>query len=634
MMQMGIDLAQEPDFGIVGINIRPAACHVEANEVITRVEPKVMEVLVLLARAKGANITREQLIHQCWEGRVVSDDAITRTLSKARKIGTLTNPPAFRIETRPKVGVRLVSSKQVQNPLSVLNSQTGTPIEPLLIVFPFENLSSDPDMQFFSDGVSEEVLGRIIRGSKLKVLGPASSFQFRGAQKTGAAEALGATHIIDGSVRRAGNRVRINAHLTEAATGAGLWSEQFERDLGDIFALQDEIASGIAQALFAKFTPARLNPIDPAIYDLYLRAREIETNPETLLRSIASLERVTEFAPDFDDAWGRLAALRGFMRLNLPYRDRTVLTAQTHDAIARCYQLNSNNLEANYADYWLSAPFGDFVEQERIVERALSRENTIGNDLALASFHFFNVGRCRRCREVGEASIKVDPSGWGASINHAISLWPSHGADQAISAMHKHVEAFPDDQQAAAYLILMACYSGNWTEVDWMTDPKRLSQFPLRENAGILATATVMRFPTPENKQYLLNAMKLRAQKIGAIDCSTMVMASLIGRAEQAYASIADFPIGPTGSKGEPLGLMGFRTHLLFSPANKQGRNDPRFVPFCARLGLVRYWLETGFWPDCADEVPYDFRAACKAASATQIDRFDRFVTSEPRPPE
>src|SRR6185295_12417058 len=117
---------------------------------------------------------------------------------------------------------------------------------PLLAVLAFDNLSNDPEMQFFSDGVSEEIIQRVSRGSQLKVIGRTSSFQFRGDRKAGAANALHCTHVLDGSIRRAAARVRVSAHLIEAASQTTLWSERFERGLEDIFAVQDEISEHIA----------------------------------------------------------------------------------------------------------------------------------------------------------------------------------------------------------------------------------------------------------------------------------------------------------------------------------------------------------------------------------------------------
>jgi TolB-like protein len=623
MSDVSINLAREPDFGIVGLSISPQECKVEANDVTTRVEPKVMEVLVVLARAQGENVTRDQLISACWEGRVVSEDAITRILSKARKIGTLTNPPAFQIESRPKIGVRLVQSDQVADLRLAKVARPEQADAPLLIVFPFENLSSDADMQFFSDGVSEEVLSRILRGSMLRVIGPTSSFKFRGPNKSGAAEALGATHVVDGSLRRAGNIVRISAHLTEVATGAGLWAETFQRDLGDIFALQDEIADGIAQALFAKFTPAKLTPIDPATYDLYLRAKDMETITERQLVSIASLERVTQTAPEFADGWGRLATLRALMRLNLPHGERGPITAQLRNDIARCYALDPTNREANYADFWLTPSFGAFTEHERFVQKALSQPNPSSDDLACASFHYCNVGRLKLSFTFAERARGLDPSSWAVMLANAIALWVNGYPESASDAFKAVTQKWPQDQQATAVLLLLACWRGDWAEIDRLTDPKRLAQFPLREHSGILATSVVMRHPTPENKRFLFEMMKARAQKMGAIDAIPLTFSSMIGMASEGYDAFAPLPFGPSGSKSDHLGMMGHRTLLLFTPPNKAGRADPRFVQLCARLGFVEYWLATDNWPDCVDEVPYDFKAVCLAARDVPKDRFE-----------
>ena len=149
------------------------------------------------------------------------------------------------------------------------------PREALLTVLPFNNLSNDPDLTYFSDGVSEEILYTVGAIEGLRVVGRASSFQFRGADKSvrNVAEALGATHILDGSVRRAGDRVRIHVELVDTHSQATLWSDRYDRSLTDIFALQDEIAAAIATALNRQFAPVRSAiTVDPQAYDLYLRA--------------------------------------------------------------------------------------------------------------------------------------------------------------------------------------------------------------------------------------------------------------------------------------------------------------------------------------------------------------------------
>ena len=184
--------------------------------------------------------------------------------------------------------------------------------QPVLAVLAFDNLSGDPDMVWFSDGVSEEIQQTVSRGAGLKVVGRTSSFQLRGADKDirRVAGELGATHILDGSVRRSGGTVRIAAQLIECAGQTTLWSDRFDRDLSDVFALQDEIAAAVAAALQIAFTPpASPFAFDPSVHDLFLRAQtrleyvDLDKTVETL----GMLEEVVALAPDFARAWALLA---------------------------------------------------------------------------------------------------------------------------------------------------------------------------------------------------------------------------------------------------------------------------------------------------------------------------------------
>ncbi len=200
-------------------------------------------------------------------------------------------------------------------------------VDPVLTVLPFDNLSTDPEMQFFSDGVSEEIIQRLSRGAKLKVIGRTSSFEFRGEKKSEAARALKCSHLLDGSVRRSGARVRIAAHLVEVASHTTLWSEHYDRGLDDTFAVQDEISEAIAGALDETFTSFSTKAIDPVAYDLYLRASIKSYAPAELHASVGLLEAAVQRAPNFAEAWGRLAYLRGGARLYQPFAERAASAA-------------------------------------------------------------------------------------------------------------------------------------------------------------------------------------------------------------------------------------------------------------------------------------------------------------------
>ena len=176
----------------------------------------------------------EDLVEVCEVAEPGGAD-LTRPPSseKAHRADDEETPPAVRDGTRAPALPNGLATKSVTT-------------EPPLAVLAFDNPSSDPEMQFFSDGVSEEIIQRLSRGAKLKVIGRTSSFQFRGERKAEATQSLDCSHVLDGSIRRAAGRVRISAHLVEASSRTTLWSDRYDRSLEDIFAVQDEISENIA----------------------------------------------------------------------------------------------------------------------------------------------------------------------------------------------------------------------------------------------------------------------------------------------------------------------------------------------------------------------------------------------------
>ena len=267
-----IDLAAERDFTLGALQVHPSSREVVNGTGSEVLEPRVMQVLVVLAQRRGQVVSRDTLVGLCWAGRSIGEDAIQRAIAKLRKVGETTG--AFMIETIARVGYRLKSVGGAAETVAAAPASA----EPILAVLPFDNLSDDRDAQFFSDGMSEEILHTIARAQGLKVVGRTSAFQFRGTDKSvrKVSSELGATHVLDGSIRRVGNRIRIGAHLVEASSQTTVWSEQYDRDLSDVLRLQTEIAEAIAATLRAKLLAKEHAPsIDPGAYDLYLRARQM-----------------------------------------------------------------------------------------------------------------------------------------------------------------------------------------------------------------------------------------------------------------------------------------------------------------------------------------------------------------------
>lgn len=238
-----VDLAREPAFRLARIDVRPATREVLAAGLRQVLEPRVMQVLVALARRRGEVVSRDELIGACWRGRVVGDDAVARCISALRRLAAACGGLA--IETIERVGYRLHEEADGRS------GRHAAASEALLAVLPFDNLSDETDLSHFCDGVAEEILLAVAGGTALKVIGRAASFRFRGDHKVvrRVADELNATHVLDGTVRRSGGRVRVSAQLVECEGQTVLWTERFDRELADAFALQDAVAEVIAAAL-------------------------------------------------------------------------------------------------------------------------------------------------------------------------------------------------------------------------------------------------------------------------------------------------------------------------------------------------------------------------------------------------
>ena len=486
------------------------------------------------------------------------------------------------------------------------------PAETLLAVLPFDNLSSDAEMEFFSDGVSDDILGRIMRGSKLQVIGRTSSFQFRGADKPKAAAALGASHVLDGSIRRAGNRVRITAHLTEAASQKTLWSDKFDRELEDIFAVQDEISQAIADALDAAFFPEATGKIDPLAYDLYLRGKDYDTNPEHIRDKIGLLEAAVKIAPEFGAAWGSLALQRQYSNMLTPYAERAPIQAVIAEEIHRSQTLDPENVDASMAEFFRLDPFGNFLGQQGVIQHLQRIGPNSPEALAMVAFHFGAVGRAKEAAASAANGKALDPLSPLANAVLGTSLWRSGQIESGRAELHRAAEIWPDDHNIASVYLIACAHARDWVAVDRLIDPARLERYPLREAQRTVRWVAALRDPTPEKRQQYFETFARQTRSTGHIDARGFAFLAALDFVDEAYELLDRVKLGPSGGRQDALGNFAYRTPMLFMAAFPKLSADPRFVKLCARLGLVEYWLATQNWPDCAEVVPYDFRAECE----------------------
>ncbi|MCL4713798.1 MAG: tetratricopeptide repeat protein [Hyphomonadaceae bacterium] len=501
--------------------------------------------------------------------------------------------------------------------------------EPVLAVLPFDNESDDPQMGYFSDGVAGEIIMTLLRQSKIKVIGRTSAFQFRGGRKIEAAEALRATHVLDGAVRCAGPKLRVNAQLIDAATGVAFWSERFDGERVDAFALEDDIAAKVAASLRRSLAQSErvARPINPAAYDLYLRARQIWLMLSDIEEDQAEvlLERCVALAPDFADGWAALASVRAFL---LP-RSRDMIGEPQHDAALaaaeRALELDPDCAQAFAALSLLKPAFGDHVEKLRLVDEALKRTPNDASLHVARSAWLYGVGRMSDAAAALEIASRLDPLGPAVEGLRASLMTARGDVDTALEIMQAAWARWPDSAFIWYLMWSTYCAAGRIDEAEALAAPGAPPRRSVAErDIGVLRNYAAMLRLKPEERRDACERLCAHiANGDGPITLSTILFAAAHGCPDRALdvleaAIDAGRDIRPDNHDAFGMARAQSPLQLFVSNGGTPVWTHRRFPRLAARLGLAQYWTETNRWPDCAAQVDYDFKAACREALSAQ----------------
>jgi len=417
--------------------------------------------------------------------------------------------------------------------------------------------------------------------------------------------------VLDGSVRRASGRVRINAHLVEASTETSMWSDQYDRSLDDIFSVQDDISENIAAALNTTFSRGSTPTVDSAIYDLYLRASLTSYAPDELRTHIGLLEVATQRAPEFTEAWARLAYSRAWLGFYEPFARRAEIGAVVVREAEQALVSDPQNVDALVAKLFVIAPFGQFVEADAALEHIRQAPGT-GDGKKYVGWYMRNFGHVRESLVEDERAYLSDPLDPMCANVVALARMAAGRIEEAVPVYEDLMQRIPDMSFPFSSLLRAKALLEDWAGVDELLELAQ--ERPLREFEDGLSFIRVKRDPTPDNVGNWWRELEAQIDRSGFVDVSRLVYAAHLGLVEEAFRIAESVRLGPVGTDDDIMGPDGYRTSLLFQVRMPEIRNDPRFVHLCSRLGLVEFWTATGKWPDCADEVPYDFRTACKKA--------------------
>jgi TolB-like protein len=475
---------------------------------------------------------------------------------------------------------------------------------PVLAVLAFDNLSGDAEMQYFSDGVSEEILQTVAQTTDIKVIGRSSSFQFRGTDKAArrVAAELGASHILDGAVRRSGTRVRVSAQLIDCETQMTLWSDRFDRELADIFVLQDEIAAAIANSLKAEFAPSRQkDAIDPAAYDLYLRARTQSPGRDGAF-NVGLLRQAVARAPSFVQAWSVLAYTLSNQARYAGDAEVQALHAEVRKAAERALELDPSAGIAHAALGFLCPPCGAYGQWEASLARALEAAPHDPLVLYQCSLEHSWVGRGSEALAFIDQVRDLDPL-YAQGVNwRAVMLDATGHPEQARSAYLDARGRWPEFEFLFANATHFACRTGDWDWVDEMADEMaRLGvRTPLvRRMAEVVA---MRRAPPAERIATMQAILDRELQSTGSVATSQLSLAASVGAVDVAFDAIEKASFEHLFRPGAHLPSRDISVHCLFNRDSEPLRQDPRFVRLCDRLGLVAHWVASDRWPDCAKD--------------------------------
>jgi TolB-like protein len=280
-------------------------------------EPQVFDLIQYLICNRDRVVTKQDILNAIWNGRAISDSALSTRLNAARLAIGDSGVQQRLIRTLPRKGIRFVGEVREQEPATT-HAQTAAPAAPTLsdlpsiAVLPFDNLSRDPDQDYFADGMAEEIITALARCPWLSVIARNSSFTYKGkafdVRQIG--QDLGVRYVLEGSVRRAGEHLRFAGQLIDAITGLHIWAERFDGEMSDVFALQDRLTASIVAAIEPRLQLAEIKrqarkPADNLnAYDLFLRAlqRHYEFTDESIVAALNYLREALAIDPSYAPA--------------------------------------------------------------------------------------------------------------------------------------------------------------------------------------------------------------------------------------------------------------------------------------------------------------------------------------------
>jgi TolB-like protein/Tfp pilus assembly protein PilF len=375
-----------------------------------------LDLLCLLAQARGEVVNKEEILARVWPRRIVEENALHVHVSALRKALDEFDPGQSWVVTVPGIGYRLLGARQAASDDLAVQAPESAP-GASIAVLPFQNMSGDIEQEYFADGIVEDIITGLSRIRSLFVIARNSSFVYKGrsidVKQVG--RELGVRYLLEGSVRRAGERVRITAQLIDAANGAHLWAQRYDRILDDIFSVQDDISMSVVGAIEPKLRRIeiervrRQRPASLDAYDLLLRAAALhDAMPTNAAQIIPLLEQALALDPQYAAAHALLALSHHvrFSRGGLHEEDRAASVAHAR-AVLHSDSDDATTLATAALVLWFDEH--DIPTAFELFDKALSISNSNVVALAYSSFALAWMGHTQLAIDRAQRALKLSP---------------------------------------------------------------------------------------------------------------------------------------------------------------------------------------------------------------------------------
>ena len=476
-----------------------------------------------------------------------------------------------------------------------------------IAVLPFVNMSSDPEQEYFSDGITEEILNALARVDGLRVTARTSAFAYKGKSPDlrEVGRALGVAYIVEGSVRKASNQLRITAQLINTADGSHIWSEVYDRELTDVFAIQDEIATSIAGALTLSLglqegqTLVVDRTSNIAAYESYLQARRyiLGRTPDGLTQAITLLRAVNESEPDYAPGWAAMSlALQlvpyYFEEFDGALLDRVALQYMSEQAARRAVSLNPSLATARHVlgnalrwrHQWVAAE-DEFLEALRLDPESVEIIEDYGEFLQ-------GVGKIGEALSIAEKGLELEPSSAFPYLRYLQALLMTRQNDQVVETGLRVLESYPEASWVHfsllyAYLELEQFENALVSTKEWAKQ-REGSAKGIEILTAVINGEDLSRFADDLRNISLILRISLSLRIWHLIGGDDLVLEEF----EREWLQIP----------GDPLKVTTFNPAFM-----DRVRTHQRYQQLVTQLGLVDYWRARG-WPDyCHPISDYDF---------------------------